>query len=275
MGTSEMQLGKEARHLYECCPLCESSNIGFIGEVDCRAHPLYNPKLPGTIRWKRCNECGHTFTDGYFTDEALDILYSKAHDYQLVTVENLEEARVVFAMIVDKISSVLGKQEGKWLDVGFGNGALLLTCAEYGFEPVGIDIREAAVEKIKPLGIEAYCKEFIDFEQFGTLTVISLADVLEHMPYPKKALDRAYKLLASGGLLFVSCPNADSLVWKSLTESKMNPYWHEIEHYHNFGRKRFYSLLTEHGFEPVNYGISTRYRIGMEVVSIKVPEPDE
>ncbi len=270
-----MQLGKEARHLYKCCPLCESSDIRSIGKADCRAHPLYNPKLPGTIRWKQCNECGHIFAEGYFTDEALDILFSKAHDCQLLTVEKMEETRGVSAIIVDRISSVLGKQEGKWLDVGFGNGSLLITCAEYGFEPVGIDLREAAVERIKSLGIEAYCMEFADFQQFGTCTVISMADVLEHMPYPKKALATAHRLLAPGGLLFVSCPNADSLVWRSLTESKQNPYWLEIEHYHNFGRRRLYSLLIEHGFEPVSYSISDRYRIGMEVISMKVSEPDE
>lgn len=273
-GGSKMQLGKNARHLYKCCPLCESSNISFIGEADCRDHPSYNPMLPGTIRWKQCNECGHSFTEGYFTDEALSVLISSAHDYQLFDVAKLEKARAISAMMVDKISSVLEKQEGKWLDVGFGNGALLITCAEYGFEPVGIDLRKTAVEKIKPLGIEAYCMEFIDFEQFGTFKVISMADVLEHMPYPKKALARVYKLLAPGGVLFVSCPNADSLVWKSLTESKLNPYWRQIEHYHNFGRKRFYFLLIEHGFIPVNYSISNRYRIGMEVISTKVPEPD-
>lgn len=142
------------------------------------------------------------------------------------------------------------------------------------FEPVGIDLREAAVERIKPLGVDAYCMEFTNFEQFGTFTVISMADVLEHMPYPKKALARAHKLLAPGGALFVSCPNADSAVWKILTESKINPYWGEIEHYHNFGRKRLYSLLIEQGFKLVNYSISKRYRIGMEVIAVKVPKPE-
>lgn len=130
---SSKELGKEVRHLYQCCPLCESSNFTFSFEADCRAHLLYNPKLPGTIRWSYCNKCGHSFTEGYFTNEALGTLMEQAHDYQLLDVGKLEQAREVSAMIVDKISGVLGKQEGQWLDVGFGNGALLLTSAEYGF----------------------------------------------------------------------------------------------------------------------------------------------
>lgn len=267
-----MQTTEKSRHLYTHCPLCESVAISPIGQADCRSHPLYNPKLPEKIFWMKCNDCSHCFTNGYFTEDALKILFGKAHDYQLLTVKNMEQARAVSADMVDKVSSILGKQEGKWLDVGFGNGALLCTCAEYGFEPVGIDLRQAAIDKIKQLGIEAYCTEFIDFEQPGNFAVISMADVLEHMPYPKQVLDKAYELLTSDGILFVSCPNADSLVWKSLTEAKSNPYWCEIEHYHNFGRKRLYSLLGDCGFKPAHYSISKRYRIGMEVVAIKVPK---
>ena len=264
-----MQSIKEARHLYESCPLCESIRIRFVGEVDCRKHPLFNPLLPGSIRWMQCADCTHSFTEGFFTDEALDILFRKAHDYQVLDLEKLEQARSVSAVMVDKISSVLGKQEGKWLDVGFGNGALLITCAEYGFVPVGVDLRRESVERIQEVGIEAHCMDFTRLDDFGQFSVISMADVLEHMPYPKKALARAEKLLAPDGVLLVSCPNADSLVWQYLTASNINNYWCEIEHYHNFGRLRLYSLLKEHGFTPVNYSVSKRYRIGMEVISKK------
>jgi hypothetical protein len=47
----------------------------------------------------------------------------------------------------------------------------------------------------------------------------------------------------------------------------VNPYWGEIEHYHNFGRRRLYALLEEHGFEPARYGVSFRYRACMEVIA--------
>lgn len=267
-----MPLSNEARHLYGCCPLCESPGISLLRETDCRGHPMYNPELPGTIRWKQCDACGHSFTEGFFTDEALDVLLSNVQDCQAPDLGKLEKARGTSAAIVDSISSVLGKQEGKWLDVGFGNGSLLITCEEYGFEPMGIDLRKETVEKIKPLGIEAHCMQLMDLEEVGAFTVISMADVLEHMPYPKQALARAYRLLSPGGVLFVSCPNSDSLLWRPLTESNMNPYWWEIEHYHNFGRKRLYSLMVEHGFTPVRYSASRRYRVGMEVISTRGEE---
>ena len=259
-----------ARHLYECCPVCESKNIEYVLQADCSMHPLYNKKLPNIMRWMKCNDCTHSFTEGYYTDEALAILLEKAHDFQIMNVDTLERDRIISSDMVDKVASVLGKQKGKWLDVGFGNGALLMTCAEYGFEPVGIDLRRAPVEKIKEIGIEAHCMDFSQFKQSDRYSVISMTDVLEHIPYPKKALEIAHSLLKPHSVLFISCPNTNSLVWKVATEARLNKYWMEIEHYHNFGRTRLYSLLSEHGFRPVHYGVSKRYRIGMEIIAVKV-----
>ena len=264
-----MQLKGKARCPYSTCPLCESSDVLLVGRADCSSHALYNTLLPPAINWQRCDACGHIFTDGYFTDEALDILFSGAHDNQLPNPEHVERDRVLAAGMIDKVSSCLGRQKGKWLDVGFGNGALMTTCGEYGFDPVGLDLRQMPVERMRQYGYEAHCMDLTDFKAHGGFSVVSMADVLEHMPYPKKALSHAYELLEPGGVLFVSCPNADSFLWALLTQHKMNPYWMELEHYHNFGRKRLYSLLSEQGFRPVIYGVSQRYRVGMEVIALK------
>lgn len=263
-----MSLIGAARHLYETCPLCKSPNTRQVGRADCSSHALYNTQLPSIINWHRCDACGHIFTDGYFTNEALEIIFSEVHENQLPNTDNLERDRAFAADMIDKVSSCLGNQEGKWLDVGFGSGALMTTCSEYGFEAIGLDLRRMPVERMKKFGYEAHCTDLIDFHSHD-FRVISMADVLEHMPFPKKSLSHAYELLLPGGVLFVSCPNADSFLWAILSQNKMNPYWMELEHYHNFGRKRLYSLLREHGFEPVNYSVSQRYRIGMEIIAVK------
>jgi hypothetical protein len=98
-------------------------------------------------------------------------------------------------------------------------------------------------------------------------SVISLCDVLEHMPFPRAALLHAKRMLEDNGVLLVSCPNMDCTSAQFLTSAGSNPYWGEIEHYHNFGRARLYALLRECGFEPVNYAVSERYRLGMEVIA--------
>jgi 2-polyprenyl-3-methyl-5-hydroxy-6-metoxy-1,4-benzoquinol methylase len=119
------------------------------------------------------------------------------------------------------------------------------------------------------LGIEAHCRDIADLSPASAYAVISMADVLEHAPYPKQTLRAAHRLLAGGGVLFVSMPNMESMLWKAMDQQRANPYWAEIEHYHNFGRGRLYALLREMGFEPVRYGISERYRACMEVIARK------
>ena len=158
---------------------------------------------------------------------------------------------------------------GRWLDVGFGNGSLLFTAEEWGFTPVGLDLRKDNVAMLKSLGYEAHCAPIESLDGDGRYDVVSMADVLEHMPFPKTGLNAARRLLRPGGALFLSMPNMDSMVWRLLHANKINPYWGEIEHYHNFTRRRLCDLLDEQGFEAVAYHVSERYRVCMEVVALR------
>lgn len=257
----------EMRIPYDGCPLCRAKNVRPLLIADCTKHALYDPALPPKMTWCRCDACGHVFTDGYFTEAALAIVFRKTNESQKVGYD-LEKMRFVSARMIEKV--LAHAPAGRWLDVGFGNGSLLFTAEEYGFAPVGIDLRPGSVATMREVGIEAHVADIRALDHPGRYAVISMADVLEHMPFPAEGLIAAHRLLQAGGVLFVSMPNADSVLWKALDDGKANPYWGELEHYHNFGRKRFYKLLAETGFEPVRYGISERYRAGMEVIARKI-----
>lgn len=255
------------RITYDACPLCGCEDAEEVGVASCTNHPLYARELPGAMRWIRCDRCEHVFTDGYFSDEALAIVFRNAHPSQLPGPETAR-GRAIAAKIVEAVSTTRGSFEGRWLDVGFGNGALLATADEFGYETVAVDLREEAVQRMKALGFDARRIDVTQLDDAGTFDVISMADVLEHAPFPRTLLDKARRLLAPGGALFVSMPNLDAFAWKELDRTKSNPYWGELEHFHNFGRARLYALLREHGFEPKRYGISERYIACMEVVAL-------
>ena len=218
--------------------------------------------------WRRCAKCGHIFTDGYFTEQALAVLFSRTLAHQQVG-HDFEVQRYVSGRIVGRVTT-FAPEIGAWLDVGFGNASLLLTAAEWGYRAVGADLRAASVAALAALEVEAHCVDVTRLDHDGRYSVISMADVLEHMPYPKEALIAARRLLRSNGVLFASMPNSDASAWKLLTAQNQNPYWGEIEHYHNFGRGRLYSLLEEFGFQPVSFAISERYRLCMEVIAKRV-----
>ena len=88
----------------------------------------------------------------------------------------------------------------------------------------------------------------------------------------KLAAEAGSSCMPRSGLLpqsFLSMPNSDCHVWRRLDEQGENPFWGELEHYHNFGRRRLYQLLESQGFEPIRYGVSERYYMCMEVIAKK------
>jgi len=220
------------------------------------------------MSWKRCAACGHVFTDGYFSSEVAEIIFANTHDNQKPGWQ-FEKQRTISARMVERIAHHAPR--GRWLDVGFGNGSLLFTAAEWGFTPVGIDLRQSSVDAIARLGIEALCCDITSLDQPNAFSVISMADVLEHMPFPRAGLDAAYRLLQHNGILFLSMPHYDCPAWRLLDLANANPYWGELEHFHNFSRQRLDNLLRETGFEFMSYGISERYRICMEITARRVP----
>ena len=50
---------------------------------------------------------------------------------------------------------------------------------------------------------------------------------------------------------------------------KTNPYWIEIEHHHNFGKKRLTDLLNKSGFSIADFAVPYRYKAQMEIYAIK------
>jgi predicted SAM-dependent methyltransferase len=102
----------------------------------------------------------------------------------------------------------------------------------------------------------------------GRFNVISIADTLVRVPYPGAALAAAKRRLRPGGILFCSMPNMATIVWRILDRDNANPYWGEIEHYHQFTRERLYGLLEEKGFQPVFYNVSERRPAHMDVIAM-------
>lgn len=257
---------KEPRVAYSACPLCSSRDITRFKEADCTRHPVYQPALPPTMAWCRCGNCAHVFTEGYFTPEAAAVIFSKTMPHQAIG-HDIEGQRPVSARIVERVARYA--PSGEWLDIGCGNGSLLFTAQEWGYTPVGVDLRATNVQALAKLGFEAHCTPVEELNFPGRFTVISMADVLEHIPYPRPALEAVHRLMKEGGVLFISMPNMDNMIWRAMDASKANPYWGEIEHYHNFSRTRLYTLLESQGFTPLQYAISERYRACMEVIAIR------
>jgi SAM-dependent methyltransferase len=268
-------LAAPLQEAYSGCPLCASPTT-HVGTADCRQHVLWHEPLPPTIEWMRCDACGHVHTRHYWTQAGLAEVFRNAHRNQVADA-SLEQRRYTWKPVVQNAIHALGgyarvfddATPPVWLDVGCGNGLVQMIASEFGFAAIGVDMREQAVHALTALGYRAVCANFLDVRMDRPALVISMLDVLEHMPWPAKALQHARELMPAGGCLVVALPNMHASTWKQMDADNSNPYWLELEHHHNFSRPRLVRLLADHGFEVALFDIPQRYIAGMELYAIR------
>jgi protein O-GlcNAc transferase len=266
------------------CPLCDAplDCCESYRLADASAHPLYSPALPAQMRWLRCTACAHVFTQEYWTVDGERLLFASALAYQLPGMQQTETLRNQWAPTVARVAGLLcetrardavygasGEHKPTWLDIGFGNGALVMVADEFGFAATGVDVRRDAVERMQALGYQALCADFGELVVERRTAVLSMADVLEHLRDPRAALRKARSLLEDDGLLYISCPNSETCTWRQWEDAHANPYWGELEHYHNFSRTRLLELLAQQGFSVIDYYVSSRYYSCLEVIARK------
>ncbi|MBA1241826.1 O-linked N-acetylglucosamine transferase family protein [Pseudomonas japonica] len=266
------------QNTYPACPLCQgtSETLGF---ANCTGHELWHATLPPSVEWMKCTACGHVHTRQFWTPAGMAEVARKADAARLaITAERYDARRSAWAPVVDKVVSLMGGyhaalgtgQPPTWVDARCGDGALIMLAADYGFASAGLDTRLAPVTQIRQLGFNAVHQDFMAHPFDATFDVISMMDMLEHVPYPKEALTKAAVLLRPGGLLVVGLPDLGSSSWKVMDASGANPYWQELESYHHFSRERLIGVLGECGFEVVDLAIPNRYRGHVEVYARRV-----
>lgn len=225
-----------------------------------------------------CTGCGHIHSQNYWTEEGLAQVFSRSHSYQMAGGDP-DQKRQLWKPVVDNVLRIRGgyphvltrPQAPGWLDVGCGDGALVMTADEYGFNAVGLDARKETVRALQSTGYQSMLGDFLNVNLSFRPFVISMMDVLEHIPWPSRALDRVRSMLDPEGVLVISLPNTDSSTWRMLDRSHGNPYWIEIEHYHNFSRLSLTSFLAAHGFDVAYYDIPFRYKAQMELYATMRP----
>ncbi|MGO9133136.1 MAG: tetratricopeptide repeat protein [Methylovirgula sp.] len=250
-----------ARELYAACPLCGGTEHSSFATGDGRQHPLHRDAFAPAIEWLACRACGHVHTDGYFAPGVL-----RPNDPPFGSAA--EEGRSAAAPIIGRIAQIVSS--GVWLEAHCGSGARLFAAAEWGYETVGLDPDDEKVAALRRLSFEAHCGDLQTLAGAGRFSVVSLGELLPRQPFPTEMLRAAHQLLRPGGIVYLSMPNREPILFNLLNAHAANPHFGEIDHYHLFGRSRLYRLLRDHGFEPVDYQISAAHKVGMDVIARKL-----
>jgi len=96
------------------------------------------------------------------------------------------------------------------LEVGCGLGYLTYALRQSGYEAIGIDLSQDAVEKAKAAYGDFYIAEPIEeyaLRSEARFDAVILVEVIEHLEFPMTVIEKALDLLAPGGSLIVTTPN--------------------------------------------------------------------
>lgn len=138
---------------------------------------------------------------------------------------------------------------GRWLDVGCSAGFVVRAAADMGFEAHGVEVESAAVEygreAMKLTNLRCGFLENQDYpDRF--FDVISLYDVIEHVPDLNRLVTELARILAPGGVVEIRTPNVahwqtprDLSTWKEVKPS---------EHLYYFSYSTLKTLFENHGF---------------------------
>ncbi|HLQ38307.1 MAG TPA: class I SAM-dependent methyltransferase, partial [Planctomycetota bacterium] len=139
------------------------------------------------------------------------------------------------------------------LDVGCAAGYFLRVVKQHGAEVFGVELSPSiAKEAIACLGPDRIHIGELDQAvtalhlEPGSFDLITLWDVIEHVPEPQPVLRQIRTLLAPGGHLLLETQNVASL-WARLLGRRWHHYKHE-EHLYHFTPATITRLLADCGF---------------------------
>jgi SAM-dependent methyltransferase len=153
------------------------------------------------------------------------------HDYaSYYHAANLEVPEFVERRLAEHVAAFGDDRRlNRWLDVGCGAGTLMEAAGSQGWNVVGTELSPPAVAALGGRGLDVRLGELgeLDLPDHG-FDVVSLIEVLEHVPDPAALLVAATHLLRPGGRLWATTPHGRGLSGRLLGArwSAMSPPEH-------------------------------------------------
>lgn len=197
--------GSESWQRLASCPACESRRLGRFATIRSFAH-------------NRCRDCGFTFVNPIPPDSVLYSFYNspfyanyRRRESKQIAVDRYFSASMYTEM--SRLAEWLGTDRSiSVLDFGCGTGAFLAYLREKaGIQNVeGLEISRRGIE----IGTRVYGLSIVptsDQLHSSSFDVVTLIEVIEHVPEPDVFLKLVAPLVKPGGRLLITTPSVDNL----------------------------------------------------------------
>ncbi len=256
---------------YRSCPNCgrDDFTVTFdsnIGEADLQKgiKTVYMLWEDTHGRYVKCKNCHLIYVNPIEKASKINGDYSKMGntDAPIIRGSRLRAAKSQLGLIKKYKSGTT------LLDIGCGEGFFLFNASKAGYTTKGIEISQDAAEYAgREFGLDVEAKPFEEL-QFpdNYFDVVTLWQVLEHVPYPLIVLKEVHRILKPEGLLATSTPDIESILAKIFRRK-----WWNLRrlHINQFTVKTLTDMLKRAGFKNV---FSTKYKehisISMLVISL-------
>jgi SAM-dependent methyltransferase len=222
------------------CPVCRS-----------REHAPFLSR--GGFEIVRCLGCGHRYLNPPPTAEEVRALYDESYFKSDGSLDRgygdyAAQAHNIRRTFRDRLR-FLPETRGKLLDVGAAAGFFVEQCRAAGWDAEGVEpsewasryAREELGQPVKTCGLAE--ANFPD----NSFDVVTCWEVIEHLPDPRTLLAEIARVLKPGGLLYMSTPDAGSLVARGSGKRWLG--WYKVpEHLQFFDRGGLSRLASEVGF---------------------------
>lgn len=158
-------------------------------------------------------------------------------------------------------------------DVGCGGGSFLGAIAEVAERCVAIEPAQHFRDHLRTCGYDTYgyASEARRTEE-GTVDVVTCFSVIEHVEDPVALLSDIHALLAPGGELVLSTPNADDALL-SLLPGDYERFFYRKAHLYYFTAGAITAALSAAGFSQVAVTFVQRFGLGNAVGWLRERRP--
>ena len=234
------------------CPLCKKNNYEII--INPKEKKKFKKNYFKTIfnssssifddQIVKCKNCKFIYLNPRIKQKIIDKGYAFSKDRKFVS-QNKNRIKT-FKNTLDLLSNQIDFSDKKILDIGSGGGAFLKACKDRNIIAEGIEPNKWLVNySKKKYDINISTKNLNKINK--TYHIVSLFDVLEHIPNIRLVINKIYKIVKKNGFLIINVPDHNSLARKIL---KKNWPFYLTVHLHYFDKKSL-SKLLENKFDLI------------------------